>query len=58
MNPESLKNSMGEKSELTEQYVSPDKANKDSQNLDYAPSFAEYLKNKVIERESKMSGVS
>ena len=58
MNLESLKNSIGGKSELTEQYISPDKANRDSLNLDYATSFAEYLKNKVIERESKMSEVS
>lgn len=51
---ESLRNSQSHMSEM----ASPERANRDSQNQDYVPSFAEYVKNKVIERESKMSGAS
>ena len=38
--------------------ASPEMRIRDGQAQDYVPNFAEYVKNKVIERESKMSGAS
>lgn len=74
MNADSIKNSQGDKSENTEKHlietekmmkspaganVSHERANKDLKEVDMAAkSFAEYLKNKVIERESRMSMAS